>query len=64
MTNAVGRMKELGLRARIDAAVEALNQAKKINDGMQKRVPTGGNAWHEHETIDDKLHEVLAALGD
>lgn len=45
-------------------AIEAVNTAKKLNDQMQAQYKTGTAQWHQCESIDDKLHEALTALGD
>lgn len=47
----------------IDAAVEKILEAQKLNESMQRSHKPGDPAWHLHETIDDKLHDALAALG-
>ncbi len=60
----------------VGAAVVQLQQAQNIVARLQKRCGmspkdcnnppdiTCHNLWNELETIDDKLHEALAKLGD
>lgn len=47
----------------IEEIVSKLQEVKQTNDGLQRQAPSGSIAWHHHERIDDRLHEVLAALG-
>jgi hypothetical protein len=44
-------------------AITKLQEARKLNDQMQKAA-VGTPEWHMHETIDDRLHDALTALGD
>jgi hypothetical protein len=50
--------------SKIDTAVEAIRIAQQLNDQMQRQHQPGTTPWHHHETIDDRLHEALAALGE
>lgn len=45
-------------------AIAAVNEAKKLNDQLQAQYKTGTSQWHQCESIDDKLHDALTALGD
>lgn len=49
--------------SKIDEAVEKILIAQQLNAQMQRAHEPGTSAWHHHETIDDKLHDALAALG-
>lgn len=51
-----------GIRKRADVALDAIAAAKKRNDDMQAKCVVGSPAWHDHETIDDRLHEAIAAI--
>lgn len=48
----------------VKLAITKLYDAKKINDTMQKKHEQGAPDWHMHESIDDRIHEALSALGD
>lgn len=45
-------------------AIDAVKEAQRINAEMQALYRAGSAQWHQHETIDDKLHDALTALGD
>lgn len=45
-------------------AIAAVNEAKKLNDQLQAQYKTDTAQWHQCESIDDKLHDALTALGD
>jgi len=45
-------------------AIKQIELAMVRNDAMQKSCDSGGDLWHGHETIDDRLHDALAALGE
>lgn len=45
-------------------AIGKLLEAQKLNAGMQKKHEAGTPDWHMHETIDDRIHDALSALGD
>lgn len=47
----------------IDTIVEKLQEAERINGELQRNTEPGSISWYRHETIDDRLNEVLAALG-
>lgn len=47
----------------IDEVVRKVEEIKRINDSLQSREKVGSANWHSHETMDDRLHEVLAILG-
>lgn len=49
--------------SRIDEAVAKILEAQQLNATMQRKHELGSTAWHEHETVDDKLHDALASLG-
>jgi hypothetical protein len=48
----------------ISNAVELIIQAQRFNSKMQVKYTIGDQLWHEHEAIDDRLHDALAALGE
>jgi hypothetical protein len=47
----------------IETVVKKLEWAQRENRELQQKCTPGSPDWHRHETIDDKLHESLAALG-
>jgi len=49
--------------SQIDKAVEMIIQAQRFNEAMQRKHKIGTIEWHEHEAIDDRLHDALGALG-
>lgn len=49
--------------SKLDEAVTAILKAQQMNRNMQRSHAPGSDAWHTHETIDDKLHDALGALG-
>lgn len=53
----------MGIMTSIDTIIKKLQDVKQINDNMQRAERVGSPDWHKHESIDDRLHEVLAALG-
>jgi len=52
------------MRAQLDAAIAAINEAKKLNDKAQSAFAVGSIQWLVCEAIDDRLHNALIALGD
>jgi hypothetical protein len=50
-------------QSKLDEAVELIIQAQRFNSNMQRKHKLGSVEWHEHEAIDDRLHDALAALG-
>lgn len=46
------------------AAIAKLLEAQKLNEAMQKKHAPGSPDWHMHESIDDRIHDVLSLLGD
>lgn len=52
------------MKDRIDQVIALLKEAKEKNDALQFKTVTGSPEWHSHETVDDKIHEALALLGD
>lgn len=44
--------------------VALLHDAQRINAKLQGEQRTGSTEWHEHETLDDRLHAALELLGD
>lgn len=47
----------------IDRAVDALLRARARNTVMQTKWVVGSDFWHANESIDDEIHNALAALG-
>lgn len=39
-------------------------RAAELNAELQSEHVVGTPKWHAHESIDDKLHDMLTALGD
>ena len=48
---------------KIDEAVAAVEEALRRNAHLQKRFKLGSDEWHACESVDDKLYDALAALG-
>lgn len=48
---------------RIDDAVRAIGEACIHVERVQKNFVAGSDIWHACESVDDKLHDALAALG-
>ena len=44
--------------------IEALNELQKRNKELQTIAGFGSRQWHLHETIDDKLHDLLTISGE
>lgn len=53
-----------GVAAKLEQAIAHINAAKRENDRIQGQYPAGSPTWHACETVDDRLHDALAALGD
>jgi hypothetical protein len=47
----------------IEEVVRKIEWAMRENDALQRKATVGSPDWHRHETIDDRLHEAVAALG-
>lgn len=47
----------------IDTIVRKLERAQRHNSDLQSKVEPGSPAWVMHETVDECLHEAIAALG-
>lgn len=47
----------------IDRAVDALLRARARNTVLQTKFKVGAPEWHSCESIDDEIHNALAALG-
>ena len=48
----------------IATAIKNIKMAQAFNTAQQELCVLGAPDWHRHETIDDRLHDALAALGD
>lgn len=44
-------------------AIWHLQQAQKRNSAMQEKHKAGTPEWHNHESIDDRLHDALSEMG-
>lgn len=53
-----------GAAKKLDAAIGKIYEAQKLNDDMQRQYSPGTASWHQCESIDDRLHDALALLGD
>ncbi len=54
-------------KERVEIVLKECKKAKMLNDAKQLDYKTGSKEWHLHESIDDCLHEIHAAvetLGD
>jgi len=49
---------------RKQAAITCLHEIKRLNDDMQKQFAKDSASWHHCESIDDRVHDALTALGD
>jgi len=47
----------------IEQVVRKIEWAVRENAELQRKAAPGSPDWHRHETIDDRLHEAIAALG-
>lgn len=52
-----------GAAKAIDEATGKVLELKQLNDDMQKQFAVGSPSWHQCESIDDVLHDILALLG-
>lgn len=52
------------LEEKLTSAIEHVKAAQAENAGLQESHLIGSPVWHRHETIDDRLHDTLTALGD
>lgn len=50
---------EKELLQKLNGVFEKIEQLRSINNRMQANVTMGDETWHNHETIDDILHEIL-----
>lgn len=48
---------------KLEMVVTLIRDAQKRNAAIQVRQRVGGTTWHEHESLDDKLHDALELLG-
>lgn len=48
----------------VSAAIAAIQAAKTRNDALQAQFDQGSPNWHACETVDDRLHDALGALGE
>ena len=46
----------------LTTALERLKRIQSKNASLQDQMPKASNAWHRHEDIDDKVHELQAAI--
>lgn len=53
----------MDIMASIEQVVRKIEWVVRENNALQIKTEVGSPDWHRHETIDDRLHEVLAALG-
>lgn len=53
----------MDIMSTIELVVRKLEWAQRENRELQRKCTPGSPDWHRHETIDDRLHEVLGALG-
>ena len=44
--------------------ISALKQVQKLNENLQNKYESGSQDWHDHESIDDIIHDILGKLGD
>lgn len=52
------------LHAERDQLLSLVRQVEAINETMQQNTTRYSAAWHRHETLDDRLHDILTLLGD
>lgn len=45
-------------------ATRAISRAVAVNAELQTGLVSGSRGWHLSETVDDRLHDALAALGE
>lgn len=48
---------------RVEEAIAAVTAAQSVNNKLQGAFKVGSIEWHQCETIDDRLHDALTALG-
>ena len=53
----------MDIMSTIEQVVRKLEWAKRENAELQRKAAPGSPDWQRHETIDDKLHEAITALG-
>lgn len=53
-----------GLEEKRVEAVGKLKQAAEANAELQAEFAVGSTTWHKHETVDDRINDVLTLLGD
>jgi hypothetical protein len=53
----------MDIMTKIEEVVRKLEWAQRENTALQARAAPGSPEWQRHETIDDKLHEAITALG-
>ena len=47
----------------IETVVRKLEWAKRENRALQEKAAPGSVEWQRHDTIDERLHEAMTALG-
>lgn len=57
------RSKSESIITSLETVVRKIEWVVRENNALQEKTAPGSPDWHRHETIDDRLHEVLAALG-
>lgn len=53
-----------GAAQKVDAAVRHIEEARKLNETLQKQYAPNSASYAQCEQIDDKLFDALQALGD
>jgi hypothetical protein len=53
----------MNVMTQIETVVRKLEWAKRENAELQRKCAPGSPDWQRHETIDERLHEAVAALG-
>jgi hypothetical protein len=51
------------IMTKIEEVVRKLEWAQRENAELQRKTSSGSPDWRRHETIDERLHEAVAALG-
>lgn len=59
----VGEVRTLSASQQVYEATSQINAAKAELDKLQALYKPGDAAWHQCETIDDRLHDALTLLG-
>lgn len=49
---------------KLQEVIDALHEISRLNSLLQEKYAVGSSEWHQCETIDDRIYDALAKLGE